>query len=199
MHFASYVIKFLVTFKILQGLNLIDEALNTSYQEAQTYRFKLEEAEREIAHLRGKAKVCNSSDQELALEHARALCRKERKVKREVAAVIGNHSAQFTAEFGDFKKSEQTFADFRECRGAIGALWRTWAADYAYETEMEMITGYMDGYPGADLAIPSIEERIWGVWAPIPVSPNTEEVVVDVAGEDGEVNQPASAFGASIS
>ncbi|KAF3549812.1 hypothetical protein DY000_02007111 [Brassica cretica] len=36
-------------------------------------------------------------------------------------------------------------------------------------------------------------------WDPVPVSPDTEEVVIDVAGEDGEVDRPISTFGASMS
>lgn len=52
--------------------------------------------------------------------------------------------------------------------------------------------------------IPCIEGRIWGLWAPIPVSPNSEEVRPEIPDDVGEVNQPTAldydcSFGQSMS
>ncbi|KAF3578744.1 hypothetical protein DY000_02030686 [Brassica cretica] len=47
--------------------------------------------------------------------------------------------------------------------------------------------------------ISPIDGRIQGFWDPVPVSPDTEEVTTEVAGDEEEVDRPADAFGASMS
>lgn len=61
------------------------------------------------------------------------------------------------------------------------------------------MNGFMDEFADAESMDSPIEENISGIWDPIPVSPNMEEVVADTAGEDGEVDQPTSTFRVSMS
>lgn len=59
--------------------------------------------------------------------------------------------------------------------------------------------GGMNVYAHAEALIPPIEGRIQGFWDPIPVSLDKEEVVIDIVGDDEEVDRPVSTFGASMS
>ncbi|KAF3558926.1 hypothetical protein F2Q69_00012162 [Brassica cretica] len=129
-----------------------------SCQEARVFRFKAEEAERQLALLRSEASARN---ERLAADHAKALRQAERKGKSNYAAMVGAPASQFKAEYQQLKEAQELVGDFRECRGSIG--------------------------------------RIQELWDPIPVSPDTEEAATDFAGEGGEVDQPESTFGASMS
>ena len=57
----------------------------------------------------------------------------------------------------------------------------------------------MNDLAHAEALISPIDRRIQGFWDPIPVSPDTEEVATEDAGDDEELNYPADAFGASLS
>ena len=50
----------------------------------------------------------------------------------------------------------------------------------------------MNNYANMKLMIVQIEERIWDQWAPIPVSPDSEEVGAGPPCDFGEVNQPVA-------
>lgn len=54
-----------------------------------------------------------------------------------------------------------------------------------------------DNAHAESLVLP-IEERIWGLWEPIPVSPDTVEVATKAEGGEDEVTYPRE-FGASSS
>lgn len=51
----------------------------------------------------------------------------------------------------------------------------------------------------AESMVPPIEGRTKRLWNIITVSADTKEAGIDVAGEDGEVDQPANTFRASMS
>ncbi|KAL0713388.1 hypothetical protein Bca4012_020366 [Brassica carinata] len=150
-----------------KGLHLMDENLKVSYQEVRTYRFKVETTQKDIARLQGKAASRNIRDQELALEHAKAFCRAEKRGKREVAAVVNNRSAQFVTKFRELKKVQKFVGDYRECQGSVGDMWRTQATDYAFQTDMDKMSGFLKSYPNAVSMFPPIEEKIRELWAPM--------------------------------
>lgn len=89
--------------------------------------------------------------------------------------------------------------DFRECHGSVGSLWKTQDADYSFLSKLKEMTGFIDVCAHAESVVPPIEGRIWELWDPIPVSPDTEETRIGITGEDGEVDQPPRMFGGSIS
>ncbi|KAF3575313.1 hypothetical protein F2Q69_00058720 [Brassica cretica] len=57
----------------------------------------------------------------------------------------------------------------------------------------------MKDHAHAEALIPPIDGRIQGFWDPIPISPDTEEVAIEVAGDDEEVKYPADVVRASLS
>ncbi|KAF3553787.1 hypothetical protein F2Q69_00012856 [Brassica cretica] len=71
--------------------------------------------------------------------------------------------------------------------------------DFVFVNEMGTMKGGMNDHAHAEALIPPIDRRIQGFWYPISVSPDTEVVATEVAGDDEEVNYPADAFGASLS
>uniref|UniRef100_A0A0D3ATM9 Transposase (Putative), gypsy type n=1 Tax=Brassica oleracea var. oleracea TaxID=109376 RepID=A0A0D3ATM9_BRAOL len=73
-----------------------------SYKEARVFRFKAEEAERQLALLRSKASARN---EQLAGDHAKSLRHAERKGMSNYAAMVGARASQFKAEYQQLKEA----------------------------------------------------------------------------------------------
>ncbi|KAF2617684.1 hypothetical protein F2Q68_00040073 [Brassica cretica] len=155
------------------GLHLVTEALKVSRTEARTALFKAEVAEKELARLKEEAAANSLREKELAAKEAR---RAYRKGKREVADIMKNRFTEFSNEFGELSKTYKSVANYRKCRGAVGRLYLTQVPEYSYKKELAKQTRRMDRKANMVSMIPQIEGRIWDQWAPIPVSPDSEEV-----------------------
>ncbi|KAF2571270.1 hypothetical protein F2Q70_00004797 [Brassica cretica] len=134
-----------------------------------------------------------------AESHSRALIRAERKGRRTIAVELARRVMLFDAEFRSFKDAQDYVGDFRECRGSVGTLWKSLNADFSFLSEVDEMSGLMDGCAQAESMVPPIEGRIRELWEPIEVSEDTTEVGADAADEGGEVDQPADSFGVSMS
>uniref|UniRef100_A0A0D3BGV2 Uncharacterized protein n=1 Tax=Brassica oleracea var. oleracea TaxID=109376 RepID=A0A0D3BGV2_BRAOL len=153
------------------GLNMLGSALEASHREAMVYRLKAEKAEKDLARMKNKIL---ERDSKLAKDHDKAVRRAERRGRRGIVEVMRNRASQFKTEYGSLKEA------------------------YSLD-EMETMKGGMNDYAHAEALISPIDGRIQGFWDPMPVSPDTEDVMTEVAGDDEEVDCPADAFGASMS
>ncbi|KAJ4889106.1 Uncharacterized protein Rs2_28854 [Raphanus sativus] len=104
-----------------------------------------------------------------AADHAREIRRARRQAKREIAAEMQNRATHFQEEYYNL-------------RAAMPRLMQDGMKDNVH----------------AESLVPPIEENIWGLWEPIPVSHDTVEVATEAEGGEDEVTYPTE-FGTSSS
>ncbi|KAF3540391.1 hypothetical protein F2Q69_00022615 [Brassica cretica] len=103
--------------------------------------------------------------------HSQALVGAERRGKRAIVAEMKRRAALFATKFESFKDAQEFVGDFRECHGSVDTLYKSQNEDFSFPAE---------------------------------VSENTAEAGTSAGDEgagvaDGEVDQPASSFGISMS
>uniref|UniRef100_A0A0D3AR30 Uncharacterized protein n=1 Tax=Brassica oleracea var. oleracea TaxID=109376 RepID=A0A0D3AR30_BRAOL len=94
-----------------------------------------------------------------------------------------------------------------ECRGSVATLYKSQNEDFSFLAEVAEMSGLMNGCAHAKSLVPPIEGRVRHVrqlWDSIEVSEVTAEAGTGVGDEgagvaDGEVDQPVSSFGISMS
>ncbi|KAL0713399.1 hypothetical protein Bca4012_020377 [Brassica carinata] len=182
-------------------MRVFNAALDGGFREARLSHFKAEEIERKFVRLQNEVA---EKDRKQAESHARALRCAERRGRKAVAAELARRASLFDAEFKSFKDAQDSVGAFRECRGSVGTLWKSQDSDFSFLSEVAEMSGLMEGCAHADSMVPPIEGRIRELWDPIVVSEDTAEAdtaeaEAGAAEEEGEVDQPVSSFGVSMS
>ncbi|KAL0771916.1 hypothetical protein Bca101_037067 [Brassica carinata] len=113
-------------------------------------------------------------------------------------------AAVFATEFKSFKDAQKFVGDFRECCGSVATLYVSQNEDFSFPAEVAEMSGLMNGCVHAESLVPPIEGRVRQLWDSIEVSEDTVEAGTGVGDEgagvaDGEVDQPVSSFGISMS
>ncbi|KAL0825748.1 hypothetical protein Bca101_049425 [Brassica carinata] len=186
---------------INEGMRVFNAALNGSFRESCISHFKAEEAEREFFRFRKEVKEQSRRQAEL---HSRALVRAERRGKRAIVAEMKRRAALFATEFESFKDAQAFVGNFHECRGSVATLYKSQNEDFSFPAEVAEMSGLMNGCAHAESLVPPIEGRVRQFWDSIEVSEDTAEAGTGVGDEDagvadGEVDQPVSSFGVSMS
>ncbi|KAF3484928.1 hypothetical protein F2Q69_00053834 [Brassica cretica] len=184
-----------------EGMRVFNAALGGSFRESRISHFKAEEAERELFRFRKEVEEQSRRQAEI---HSRALVRAERRGKRAIVAEMKRRAALFATEFESFKDAQEFMGDFREYRGSVATLYKSQNEDFSFPFEVAEMSGLMNGCAHAESLVPPIEGRVRQLWDSIEVSEDTVEAVTGVGDEgagvaDGEVDQPASSFGVSMS
>ncbi|KAF3607101.1 hypothetical protein DY000_02048220 [Brassica cretica] len=199
----DYIIFFvsLSNFKFVQGMRVFNAALDGSFRESHISHFKAEEAERELFRFRKEIEEQRRRQAEL---HSRALVRAERREKRAIVAEMKRGAALFATEFESFKDAQKFVGDFRECRGSVATLNESQKEDFSFPAEVAEMSGLMNGCVHAESLVLPIKGRVRQLWDSIEVSEDTVEAGTGVGDEgagvaDGEVDQPVSSFGISMS
>ncbi|KAF3588449.1 hypothetical protein F2Q69_00030858 [Brassica cretica] len=94
--------------------------------------------------------------------------------------------------------------DFRVCRGSVATLYKLQNEDLSFPAEVAEMSGLMNGCAHAESLVPPIEGRVRQLGDSIEVSEDTAEAGTGDGDEgagvaDGEVDQPVSSFGISMS
>ncbi|KAF3502801.1 hypothetical protein F2Q69_00042315 [Brassica cretica] len=186
---------------INEGMRVFNAALDGSFRESRISHFKAEEAERELFRFRKEVEEQSRRQAEL---HSRALVRAERRGKRAIVAKMKRRSALFATEFESFKDAQEFVGDFRECRGSVATLYKLQNEDFSFPAEVAEMSGLMNWCAHAESLVPPIEGRVRQLWDSFEVSEDTAEAGTGVGDEgagvtDGEVDQPVSSFGISMS
>ncbi|CAH8353251.1 unnamed protein product [Eruca vesicaria subsp. sativa] len=193
---------FLFDLRFVHGTRVLNSALDGGFREACLSHFKAEEIERKFIEFH---KQVAERDRAHAESRYRALVRAERRGRRKVATELARRAALFNTKFQGFKEAQDDVCDFRECRGSVASFWKSQDADFSFLPEIAIMSGLMDGYVHAETRVPPIEGRIRQLWEPIEVYEDTAEAGAGVgdpegiAAEEGEVDQPVSSFGVSMS
>ncbi|XP_048601914.1 uncharacterized protein LOC125580798 isoform X1 [Brassica napus] len=202
----NYILYFLffvslTDLKFAQGMRAFNAALDGSIRESRISHFKAEEAERELFRFWKEVEEQSRRQAEL---HSRAHVRAERRGKRAIVAEMKQRAALFATKFESFKDAQEFMGDFRECRGSVATLYKSQNEDFSFPSEVAEMSGLMNGCAHAESLVPPIEGRVRQLWDSIEVLEYTAEAGTSVGDEgagvaDGEVDQPASSFGISMS
>ncbi|KAF3559937.1 hypothetical protein F2Q69_00015944 [Brassica cretica] len=134
--------------------------------------------------------------------HSWALVRAERRGKRAIVAEMKRRAALSATKFVSFKDAQEFVGDFRECRGSVATLYKSQNEDFSFPAEVAEMSVLMNGCAHAESLV--IEGRVRQLWDSLEVLEDTVEAGTGVGDEgagvaDGEVDQPASSFGVSMS
>uniref|UniRef100_A0A0D3CKB6 DUF1985 domain-containing protein n=1 Tax=Brassica oleracea var. oleracea TaxID=109376 RepID=A0A0D3CKB6_BRAOL len=190
-----------IPYDVEPGMRVFNAALDGIFRESLISHFKAEEAERELFRFWKEVEEQSWTQAEL---HSLALVRAERRGKRAIVAEMKRRAALFATEFESFKDAQEFVGDFRECRGSVATLYKSQNENFSFPTEVAEMSGLMNGCGHAESLVPPIEGRVRQLWDFIEVSEDMAEAGTGVGDEgagvaDGEVDQPASSFGISMS